>query len=94
MTDRPQARPPLFSRRRLLRGAIGLAGAATSLAASAGLTPAQAKVSQKSVGYQPEPKGDKRCDKCVQFQPPAACKLVDGVISPQGWCRVFAARPQ
>ena len=29
-------------------------------------------------------------DKCVQFQPPNACKVVDGTISPRGSCRIFS----
>jgi hypothetical protein len=41
------------------------------------------------VNYQDHPDGDKRCDKCTQFQPPDACKVVDGSISPQGSCRIF-----
>jgi hypothetical protein len=44
------------------------------------------------VNYQDHPDGDKRCDKCVQFQPPDACKMVEGTISAQGSCRIFMLR--
>ena len=47
------------------------------------------KISKAAVAYQDHPNGDKRCDKCVQFQPPAACKMVEGTISPEGSCRIF-----
>ena len=53
------------------------------------LAVAQAKLTQKEVSYQDTPKGTQQCDKCMQFQPPSACKLVEGAINPQGWCTVF-----
>ncbi len=49
----------------------------------------QVKTSQQVAGYQNTPSGGNRCGNCVQFQPPAACRLVAGRISPQGWCRLF-----
>ena len=56
------------------------------------LANAQAKVPQKSVSYQTTPKGEQRCDGCSNFQPPNACKTVEGEISPQGWCSLFAKK--
>jgi hypothetical protein len=53
---------------------------------------AQAKVSKSDAKYQDQPKEQQRCDGCVQFQPPNACKIVDGQISPSGWCQLFAAK--
>jgi hypothetical protein len=47
------------------------------------------KISKKAVAYQDHPDGDKRCEKCAQFQPPDACKMVEGPISPEGSCRIF-----
>ena len=32
------------------------------------------------------------CDGCVNFQPPKACKFVQGDISPSGWCQLFAPK--
>lgn len=92
MADKPQARSTQFSRRMLLRRAVRAAGAAAILGLTANR--AAAKISQAAVAYQPQPNGDKRCDKCVQFQPPNACKIIEGTISPQGWCRVFAPAPR
>jgi len=53
---------------------------------------AQAKVPQKTVAYQGTPKGEQRCDGCNNFQAPNACKLVEGEISPQGWCSLFTKK--
>ncbi len=53
---------------------------------------AQAKVPKNAVSYQTEPKGTQRCDGCVNFQPPNGCKMVDGEISPQGWCSLFTKK--
>jgi hypothetical protein len=76
----------LLSRRSLLRGAAATAGI---FGATSNLAEAQPKISKVAVNYQDHPDGDKRCDKCAQFQPPDACKMVEGTISPQGSCRIF-----
>ncbi len=83
-----------LSRRKLLRAAamISGGGALLSLGLSAGPVAAQTKMAQKAVGYQDTPKGKAQCDNCAQWQAPASCKLVDGVISPKGWCRVYAPK--
>ena len=80
---------PKLSRRSLLR----YAAAAGILGATSTLVEAQPKVSKVAVNYQDHPDGNKRCDKCTQFQPPDACKMVEGAISPQGSCRIFTAKP-
>ncbi len=90
MPDERRSWSAQLSRRSLLQGAAGAAGAATIIAASPNLTAAAPKISKKAVNYQDHPDGDKRCDKCVQFQPPDPCKVVDGTINPQGSCRIFA----
>jgi len=74
----------------LLAGAIMVGGAAVLAprpAASA------AKMPKTQAGYKDAPRGPQRCDKCLQFQPPSACKLVDGAVSPSGSCNLFAPRP-
>jgi hypothetical protein len=53
---------------------------------------AQQKISQSAAQYQPQPKGQQRCDNCVNFQAPNACKFVQGDISPSGWCALYAAK--
>jgi hypothetical protein len=53
---------------------------------------AQQKISQVDAKYQGTPRGDQHCDGCFNFQPPKACKFVQGDISPGGWCQLFAAK--
>ncbi len=80
-----------ISRRVVLTGvalALGATGAATAISQAA----AQQKLSQADAKYQTTPKGDQRCDGCVNFQPPNACKFVQGNISPSGWCQLFAPK--
>lgn len=91
MPDETAELRPRISRRALLSKATAASGAAI-LGLSMSAAQAQPKISKAAVAYQDHPQGDKRCEKCVQFQPPAACKLVDGAISPQGSCRIFLAR--
>jgi len=79
-------------RRDVLRAAISVAavlcGSLAPRAAAAG-----AKMSQQLVHYQATPKGPARCQTCAQFLPSSpACKLVDGPISPNGWCVLYAAK--
>jgi hypothetical protein len=50
------------------------------------------KISASAAGYQDHPNGDKQCGKCLQFLPPSSCKIVDGTISPLGYCRIFSPR--
>jgi hypothetical protein len=51
-----------------------------------------AKISGQQAQYQSRPNGDRRCSECSFFVAPASCQLVDGEISPDGWCRFFAAK--
>ena len=64
----------------------------TDSAAAKVAAPAAAatKLPQKAVHYQPQPKGKARCDTCLQWQAPKACKLVAGDIAPSGWCSLYA----
>jgi hypothetical protein len=68
---------------------VGALGAAPILYAPPNAASAAIKISQKAVAYQDHPEGDKRCEKCAQFQAPNGCKMVDGTINPQGYCRIF-----
>jgi hypothetical protein len=81
-----------LSRRRLLRDGALVVGGATLIGGTMIALPASAKMAQKGVSYQETPKGAARCDNCKFWQPTAACKVVDGVISPSGWCTLYAAK--
>jgi hypothetical protein len=37
-------------------------------------------------------KDGQECDECAHFSAPGACKLVDGSISPHGWCRLWTKK--
>ena len=80
-----------LSRRTLLH--LALAGGGVLVAATVpSIAVAGSKIAKKAVKYQDTPKGAARCDNCRQWQAPAACKLVDGVISPSGWCSIYAPK--
>ena len=54
---------------------------------------APAKASQISVQYQPQPKDGKKCAECMHFIAESnTCKLVEGSISPDGWCTIWTKK--
>jgi len=78
------------SRRYLFHNVFALAsatGVALSTAAEA-----QTKAPQKLVAYQSTPKEGHSCATCMYFEPPNACKVVEGPISPAGWCNLWAQK--
>jgi hypothetical protein len=76
-----------ISRRYLLTNATCGVGAATLLGTT--MTAQAAKLPQKAAGYRNAPNGAQRCGNCAQFQPPSACKSVEGPTSAQGWCMLY-----
>jgi hypothetical protein len=62
-------------------GGVGLAGLASRQAS--------AKIAPNLIGYQTDPEGGHDCAGCKLFEPPNACRSVAGVISPDGWCRMW-----
>ena len=88
----PRILAPLCRRVFLQHAAAAAGGATISILFSTAI--AAPKVSKKAVAYQDQPDGDKRCERCAQFQPPDACKMVEGQISPQGSCRIFIPNQQ
>lgn len=76
-----------LSRRSLLSQALLLTGAAlTASVVPSRQASAQQKASKMAMKYQDKPNGDMHCSNCMQFVPPASCKVVEGVISPNGYC--------
>jgi hypothetical protein len=75
----------------LLRGAALAVGAAATVRASRTAV-AQQKVSHADALYQDQPKGQQRCEICLNFQSPNGCGFVQSPISPKGWCQYFAAK--
>ena len=84
------AKPKDLSRR-VFCHRVATYGVGVAMIQGFGVEPAaaQAKVPQNTVLYQANPKDTQRCDACKNFQPPNACKMVGGEISPQGWCALF-----
>lgn len=55
--------------------------------------PAANKVKKEAVQYQQQAKGDQKCGLCLHFQPESnSCKLVEGQISPDGWCILWTKK--
>jgi hypothetical protein len=85
MTDRP----PNLPRRRLIRTALAGAAVGSMLETIRGAR-AQDKMSKREAEYQDSPKDIRMCATCTLFEPPRLCKVVDGDVSPSGWCKAFA----
>jgi hypothetical protein len=78
-----------ISRRSFLRymALLGMAHFATSAQAAK-------KLDQGAVQYQESPKNGEMCRDCMHFLPDTSeCKLVEGTINPDGWCRLFVLPP-
>lgn len=80
-----------LSRRSLLRGAA-LIGGAVAACAGAPAAMADSKLAQAAARYQPTPKGNAHCGNCAHWQAPASCQLVQGPLSPSGWCLLYAPK--
>ncbi len=88
------------SRRRFFRQGAAIAGGAAvvGLMSKAKVNAQATKVSQAVAKYQSTPQSGQQCDGCMQFIPgntasaDGTCKIVDGRISPKGWCMFFAAK--
>jgi hypothetical protein len=84
------------SRRGLLRAVALLGGAAlgTTLEAVAADKPKTAdkpkavmkKYTKERVGYRDEPYEGRTCAKCVLYAGDGNCAIVEGKVSPEGWC--------
>lgn len=86
------------SRRRLFRQGAAIAGgvALGGLVLKAGA--GDQRATQTVAMYQDKPHGTQECDGCAHFVPgktstaAGTCSLVQGSISPKGWCVFFAPK--
>ena len=79
-----------LSRRGFLRTAAVGGGALLGLSFAA---PANAaKMKQAAVRYQGTPKNNQKCSSCALFQAPNGCKTVQGPVSSNGWCILYAKK--
>jgi hypothetical protein len=84
---------PKLSRRSVLRAVALLAGATligNSVPRNEALS--QQKASKEAMKYQDKPNGDKQCSNCLNFLPNNSCKIVEGTISPQGYCMAWVKK--
>ena len=79
-----------ISRRAALAGTALALGA--TITATAARQAAAQQIPQELAQYEDTPKGDDYCEVCNYFQPPKACKVVQGEISPNGWCQLFSRK--
>jgi len=82
-----------LTRRSALRRVAFFAGAGLTAVLPMQRALAQQKASKAAMKYQDKPNGDKKCSECLQFIAPASCKVVDGVISPNGYCLAYVKKP-
>jgi hypothetical protein len=69
-------------------GATPGAGAGSRSGPAPGST-GRGKESKAVARYQDSPNGNQRCGRCTHFRKPNGCEIVNGSISPNGWCRHF-----
>lgn len=84
--------PAQVSRRLVLGGAAAAGLGAVCVFAAGGRARAAGKATQADASYQDSPKDGAKCDGCAQFQAPSACAVVDGTISPNGWCQLYSPK--
>jgi len=58
-----------------------------------------AKLAKADVQYQDRPRDGRDCDDCIHFVPgakgtPSSCKVVEGQVSPHGYCLAFTPKPK
>ena len=76
------------SRRRAIGAA--LKGVSAGLVLRISPTRASDKMTRQQAEYQDTPKDIYSCAVCSLFEPPASCKVVEGEVSKDGWCKAFA----
>jgi hypothetical protein len=67
-----------------------LLAAPAVLALPFGLARGAEKMSREAAQYQDTPQGIAMCATCSLFVEPRSCKVVEGDVSPNGWCKAYA----
>ena len=92
MIDMSKILPAEPSRRAILQTFAMTAGGAAMLGTAMRGAAAEGKMAPATAGYQDKPEGARQCDNCAQFVAPGSCKVVEGAISPSGWCRIYVKK--
>ncbi|HEY1655921.1 MAG TPA: high-potential iron-sulfur protein [Candidatus Tumulicola sp.] len=85
-----------FTRGEFVQRAVALPAFAALLASAT--APALAKGSQAQYKYQSKPNGSKKCSNCTFYiagksaTANGSCKIVEGTISPNGYCIAYSAK--
>ena len=75
------------SRRNIIRALAGAMPAGLLLRSP---TRASEKMTRQQAEYQDKPNGIYSCSLCTLFEKPHSCKVVEGEVSEDGWCKAFA----
>ena len=83
-----------ISRRVILLRSVAAcsAGAAAWISLARNAQAAKMPQTSPAVTYQEGPKDSHQCDGCALFQAPNSCQVVDGVINPSGWCKLWVKK--
>jgi hypothetical protein len=76
------------SRRKIIRAIV--AGASAGLLFRSLQTHAAERMTKQRAEYQDTPNGIYSCGLCTLFEKPKSCKVVEGEVSEDGWCKAFA----
>jgi hypothetical protein len=93
--DRGSARPEPFtalSRRGFLSHSATLIAGSAAAVLAATTADAQTKMSKEQAGYQTFPKDGHECSNCKFFVSPNSCQVVEGIIIPSGWCKLWLSK--
>lgn len=80
------------SRRDFLNIAAVGGGALVAASLSRPARAAPKKFTQQQAKYQPVPKSGQRCQTCALWQAPTSCQVVEGQVSPAGWCMLYQSK--
>jgi hypothetical protein len=80
-------RPFKRSRRNVMRSLAG--GVSAGLLLRIAPADASEKMTRAQAQYQDAPNGIYSCGLCTLFERPNACKVVEGEVSKDGWCKAF-----
>jgi hypothetical protein len=87
-TWRDFGKKSMRSRRSVIQAIARAMPASPLLAAFAAR--ASDKMTRKQAEYQDTPNGIYSCGLCSLFEVPNGCKVVEGEVSKDGWCKAFA----
>jgi hypothetical protein len=76
------------SRREVMRAVVK--GVSAGLVLRVARAEAAEKMTRQQAEYQDTPNGIYSCAVCTLFEQPKFCKVVEGEVSRDGWCKAFA----